>query len=346
MKCTNKVRRICFCMSLILCMSLLTGCGNVAYTFPYDVNSSVSSFNVLAGTGAGRAEPFAADLCVVTEDQTGDGSVDMSQASAAVLFDVNNKKVLYSKNEHERLYPASLTKVMTALVALQNASPDTVLTATDSVKITESGAQLCGLKAGDTMTLDQALHILLMYSANDAAMLIAENIGGSVDHFVEMMNEEAQRLGATNTSFANPHGPMVQLIVGKKGKGKTKQLLDKVNSEVKDIAGSIVYLDKSTKHMYELNNKVRLIDVSRYMIENESEFLGFVCGIISQDHDLEQMYFDSFLKIAALEDKDISAVVEKLERMSDFFQVDFILSVSRDESELPESVKDKIIVSL
>lgn len=139
---------------------------------------------------------------------------------------------------------------------------------------------------------------------------------------------------------------MVQLIVGKKGKGKTKQLLDKVNSEVKDISGSIVYLDKSTKHMYELNNKVRLIDVSRYMIENESEFLGFVCGIISQDHDLEQMYFDSFLKIAVLEGKDISAVIEKLDKMSDFFQVDFILSVSMDESELPETVKDKIIVSL
>ena len=139
---------------------------------------------------------------------------------------------------------------------------------------------------------------------------------------------------------------MVQLIVGKKGKGKTKQLLDKVNSEVKDISGSIVYLDKSTKHMYELNNKVRLIDVSRYMIENESEFLGFVCGIISQDHDLEQMYFDSFLKIAALEGRDVSAVVEKLDRMSTFFQVDFILSVSMDESELPEAVKDKIIVSL
>ena len=139
---------------------------------------------------------------------------------------------------------------------------------------------------------------------------------------------------------------MVQLIVGKKGKGKTKQLLDKVNSEVKDISGSIVYLDKSTKHMYELNNKVRLIDVSRYMIENADEFLGFVCGIISQDHDLEQMYFDSFLKIAVLEGKDISDVIEKLDKMSDFFQVDFILSVSMDESELPEAVKDKIIVSL
>ena len=139
---------------------------------------------------------------------------------------------------------------------------------------------------------------------------------------------------------------MVELIVGKKGKGKTKVLLDKVNGAVKDASGSIVYLDKSTKHMYELNNKVRLIDVSGFPVKNADEFVGFICGILSQDHDLEQMYFDSFLKIAALEDKDISAVVEKLERMSDFFQVDFILSVSRDESELPESVKDKIIVSL
>jgi hypothetical protein len=139
---------------------------------------------------------------------------------------------------------------------------------------------------------------------------------------------------------------MVQLIVGKKGKGKTKQLLDKVNSEVKSIAGSIVYLDKSTKHMYELNNKVRLIDVSQYMIENSSEFIGFVCGILSQDHDLQQMYFDSFLKISALEDSEISAVVEKLSRVSEAFGVDFILSVSKDESELPEELKSRILISL
>lgn len=139
---------------------------------------------------------------------------------------------------------------------------------------------------------------------------------------------------------------MVQLIVGRKGKGKTKQLLDKVNSEVKDIAGSIVYLDKSTKHMYELNNKVRLIDVSQYMIENSSEFIGFVCGILSQDHDLQQMYFDSFLKIAMLEGQDISGVVEKLSKVSEAFNVDFILSVSLDEGELPDSLKSRIIVSL
>lgn len=139
---------------------------------------------------------------------------------------------------------------------------------------------------------------------------------------------------------------MVQLIVGEKGKGKTKHLLEKVNNEVKTISGNIVYLDKSTKHMYELNNKVRLIDVSEYAIDNNSEFIGFVCGIISQDHDLEQMYFDSFLKIAALEGADITATVEKLEKLSAMFKVDFILSVSVDESELPVTLKDKVILSL
>lgn len=139
---------------------------------------------------------------------------------------------------------------------------------------------------------------------------------------------------------------MVQLIVGKKGKGKTKHLLDKVNNEVKNISGNIVYLDKSTKHMYELNNKVRLIDVSSYAIENNSEFLGFVSGIISQDHDLQQMYFDSFLKIAALEGADITATVEKLDKISEMFHVDFILSVSLDETELPENLKSKVVLAL
>ncbi len=139
---------------------------------------------------------------------------------------------------------------------------------------------------------------------------------------------------------------MVQLIVGEKGKGKTKHLLDKVNSEIKKVNGSIVYLDKSTKHMYELNNKVRLIVAPDYMIDNSEAFLGFVGGIISQDHDLEQMYFDSFLKIACLEGQDISPVVAKLDKMSEKFGVDFVLSVSRNEGELAEELKAKVIVSL
>lgn len=139
---------------------------------------------------------------------------------------------------------------------------------------------------------------------------------------------------------------MVQLIVGNKGKGKTKHLLDKVNSQITETEGNIVYLDKSTKHMFELNNKVRLIDVSEYLITESDEFVGFIAGIISQDHDLEQMYLDSFLKIACLEGRDISSTVEKLERISDKFSVDFILSVGMDKEELPESVKEKVIVSL
>ena len=139
---------------------------------------------------------------------------------------------------------------------------------------------------------------------------------------------------------------MVQLIVGNKGKGKTKQLLDKVNSEIKTVEGNIAYLDKSTKHMFELNNKVRLINVADYMVENSDEFIGFISGIISQDHDLQQMYFDSFLKIACLEGADITPAIGKLEKLSAAFHVDFVLSVSMDENELPEAVKDKILISL
>lgn len=139
---------------------------------------------------------------------------------------------------------------------------------------------------------------------------------------------------------------MVQLVVGNKGKGKTKYLLDKVNTEVQTASGNIVYLDKSTKHMYELNNKIRLIDVSYYMISDSDEFIGFVCGIISQDHDLEKMYFDSFLKIACLEESEVEAVIKKLENISEKFKVDFVISISLDEDELPASVKDKVVMSL
>lgn len=139
---------------------------------------------------------------------------------------------------------------------------------------------------------------------------------------------------------------MVQLIVGKKGKGKTKCLLDKVNSEVKNILGNIVYLDKSTQHMFELNNKVRLICVPDYDVDNADQFLGFVSGILSQDHDLQQMYFDSFLDIAHLRDADITPALKKLDTLSEQFKVDFVLSVSMDEADLPEAAKSLIAISL
>lgn len=139
---------------------------------------------------------------------------------------------------------------------------------------------------------------------------------------------------------------MVQIIAGEKGKGKTKYLLDKVNESVKSATGNIVYLDKSQKHMYELSNKVRLINASEYLITNGDEFLGFLCGIISQDHDLEEMYLDSFLTIAKLEDEDIERAIIKLEDISSKFHVNFVLSISKNEKDLPACTNGKIIVSL
>ena len=139
---------------------------------------------------------------------------------------------------------------------------------------------------------------------------------------------------------------MVELIVGKKGKGKTKQLLDKVNSEVQSVSGNIVYLDKSTKHMYELNNKVRLIDVSGYPIKNADEFVGFVCGIISQDHDLEQIYLDSFLKVSKLEDADVTDTLDQLDKIGEKYGISIVVSISLDKEEIPEALQDKIAVAL
>jgi hypothetical protein len=139
---------------------------------------------------------------------------------------------------------------------------------------------------------------------------------------------------------------MIQIIAGGKGKGKTKSLLESVNNAVKSATGNMVFLDKDQKHMFGLNNKVRLINVSDFPISNCDEFLGFLCGIISQDHDLEEMYLDSFLTIACLEDKDMSPTIEKLDVISQKFQVNFILSISKNKDELPEIVKSKVIVAL
>ena len=140
---------------------------------------------------------------------------------------------------------------------------------------------------------------------------------------------------------------MIEIICGEKGKGKTKELLAKVNNAVTTVSGNIVYLDKSQKHMYELNNKVRLINVMDYPIESCDAFLGFICGIVSQDHDLEEMYLDSFLTIASVKnDDDMTYAMEKLAVISEKYNVKFVLSVSANADTLPESAKAKIVISL
>lgn len=139
---------------------------------------------------------------------------------------------------------------------------------------------------------------------------------------------------------------MIQLIVGNKGKGKTKQLLDKVNADVLTANGNIVYIDKSTKHMFELNNKVRLIDISEFPVENYDQFIGFLLGIVSQDHDLEQVYFDGFLELAKVSENEVEKVLSKFEKIADKYNINLVMSISIDEKDFPESMKSYIIASL
>lgn len=141
---------------------------------------------------------------------------------------------------------------------------------------------------------------------------------------------------------------MVSLIVGEKGKGKTKFLLEKANDAVKNAEGHIVYIDKNAKHMYELNNRVRLIDASRYPLTNGDAFMGFVCGIASQDHDLQEIYLDSFLQNTKVEDHSerIREYIKELETISKLCSVDFVISLSKNKADLDESLYDNIIISL
>lgn len=203
MKCINKFLTIILTAGILVSF---TACGYYEYDMPYTADSKISSFRIVDLEGTrDTVDPFTKDLCVVSSDVNA-SSADIPTGTSAGLFDIYGKNTIFAKSVHQILPPASLTKIMTAIVALKNGSPDQILTATSNVKITESDAQVIGLKVGDQMTLDQALHILLLYSANDVANLIAEGIGGTVEDFVGMMNEEAVRLGATNTHFCNPHG--------------------------------------------------------------------------------------------------------------------------------------------
>ncbi|WP_029232190.1 D-alanyl-D-alanine carboxypeptidase family protein [Butyrivibrio sp. VCB2006] len=198
MKCTNKA--IGVIASLIFIISNLTGCVGASYAAGYSVNSFLSDdkYSTYYPT-------YASELCVVNTD-IGNSDSSITDTVSAGLFDLTRRETLFAQNVNERVMPASLTKVMTAYVALKYGSLDQVLVAGKDVYVTESGAQKINLKEGDRLTLDQALRILLIYSANDVANLIASNIGGSIEEFVNIMNKEAYAIGATNSHFENPHG--------------------------------------------------------------------------------------------------------------------------------------------
>ncbi len=139
---------------------------------------------------------------------------------------------------------------------------------------------------------------------------------------------------------------MVQIVAGNKGKGKTRYLLEMANNRIKEAEGSIVYLDKSTKHMYELNNRIRLINVNDFPILDSHGYIGFISGILSQDRDIEEMYLDNFLKCACLEDGDETETLLTIEKLGKKYSVNFILGISKDADEIPEQFKKDVLVAL
>ncbi|MBQ7463705.1 MAG: twitching motility protein PilT [Lachnospiraceae bacterium] len=139
---------------------------------------------------------------------------------------------------------------------------------------------------------------------------------------------------------------MIQLIVGEKGKGKTKILLDKVNEAAKSAKGNLVFIDKDSSHMFELKNSIRLVNVGEYRIRSSEEFTGFVSGIISADHDLEQLFIDTFLISAAVKDDDYIEALRKIDEISAKFNVSVTVSISVTKDDLPDDLKSKVVVAL
>ena len=203
MRCISK--RSCVVLLSMLMSVIFCACKGNEYSMQYDPDTNNSAFTFGTSYKEANCDGFASYLCVAKEDIPLKSGT-LNTVGAGGLFDVNNKVTLYSKNVNTKMNPASLTKVMTALIALEYGNLEDTITASSNVMITESGAQLMGLKEGDKLTLEQALHGLLMYSGNDCGVAIAEYLSGSVEAFAELMNQKALSLGATNTHFTNPHG--------------------------------------------------------------------------------------------------------------------------------------------
>ncbi|MGB8455059.1 MAG: serine hydrolase [Anaerocolumna sp.] len=197
-----KKKLICFLMSI----TFLTGCSNSSTNalLPYSETDNVISYENNIGTEV--SDFFASNLTVIPDELNHMMDSDIT-ATSALIVNASDGVVLYANNVYEQMYPASLTKLITALVVLKEADlKDTVTVSYNASHITESGATLCGFKEGDKINLEALLNSLLIYSGNDAGVAIAEHVGGTVAGFAKSMNETAKSVGAVHSNFVNPHG--------------------------------------------------------------------------------------------------------------------------------------------
>lgn len=192
-------KKLYLIIPIILVIALAFG-GDYYYQFmitEYDFASRLSYFDIDA-----KITPIAKNLALPTED---DINVD-DISSDSVILAGDDGSLLASKVATKKMYPASTTKVMTALLALKYGNLNDEVTVPQDSIINEVGASMAGVNPGDVLTLDQLLYGLMLPSGNDAANAIAVHIGGSVENFVNMMNEEAKRIGAVDTNFVNANG--------------------------------------------------------------------------------------------------------------------------------------------
>lgn len=199
--------RLFCCLAAIAAAIMSCGCGlSRGYISAYSDHINKKGYSLTAVT-----VDFSGYTQLYTQKEVlavpGEGaSLDIGSVKAFALYDLDGGRTLFEENITQKLYPASMTKIMTALLAVKYGKMDQVLTASSRLAQLEWEAQRIGIEKGDTMTLEQALNYLMVYSANDAAIMIAENVGKDYDDFIRMMNEEAKSLGALNTHFVNPHG--------------------------------------------------------------------------------------------------------------------------------------------
>lgn len=205
MKCTNKWRIV---LPVVAVALLFCGCSKDDTTLEnaYNVFDTSTKYGITKTGNLQSAEFFAKDLCVTEDENIGLEDTTESVAEGAGLFRLNEKEAVYKKNIYERLYPASTTKILTALIALEESNLDDVVTVSANAANQASDSSVCGLKEGDRISMRDLLYGLMMRSGNDAAIAIAEHISGSSEEFAVLMNAKAQSLGATNSHFVTPNG--------------------------------------------------------------------------------------------------------------------------------------------
>lgn len=185
----------------LLCgLMILSSCVGCQGSGVYEEHFSQSSFNDPLECTA-----MASDLAVISKEE-GDSYNYDSEDGADLLVNDTTNEVIASRHCFDKRYPASITKIMTALLTLEKGNLGDTITLDHDIVMTESGAVISTLSKGDTVTVDQVFHTMLIKSANDCAVILAEYIAGSEEEFAKMMTERAKELGATSTSFKNSNG--------------------------------------------------------------------------------------------------------------------------------------------